>query len=206
MGIFRPGTRVRFWTPRYTNRPDIGPPLPLRIVSGLSILSVVGTLLYAVFETLSTLESWGLSAFDALYIAVLHFLLPLAAAYTLSGNYPISRLVVSLYCLTLAGATATGRGMLGALAADSTLLAILVPGLLVSFVAWLFLAPGPRAYYLMVAGRDVPEPLRSAAASLKESRWLSERVRHALDRLLDYLELFTMIGFIVTVILVVAFL
>ncbi len=206
MGSFRPGTRVRFWTPRYTNRPDIGPPLPLRLLSGIAIFSVVGTLFYSVSEILSSLGSWGLGAFDYLYIALLHFILPLAAAYTISGNYPISRFVVSAYCLTLAGATVLGRSVLGQLAVDSAMVAALVPGALVVFLAWLFLAPRPRVYYLLIAGKPVPESLHAAGASLKESQWLSHRVRHALDQILDYMEIVTMVGFIVAVILVVVFL
>ena len=206
MGTRRPGTIVRFWNPRFTNQPDIGPPLLLRLVSGLAILSVAGTLLYAVFTTLSAIGVAGLTSTQSLYVAVLHFILPLVAAYTISNNYPASRVVLVVYSLVLMTATLLGIGVLGQLAAKQAVIAIGLPALFTGFVFWLYLGRKPKVYYWLIAGKPVPEDLHDVAESLREDKWLDPRVRDAMNRILDNLEIITMIGFIVIVLLALVFL
>ncbi len=205
MGTRRPGTTIRFWNPRFTNQPDIGPPLLLRLVSGLAILSVVGTLLFAVFTTLSAVGVADLTSTQSLYVAVLHFVLPLVAAYTISNNYPISRLVVVVYSVMLTAATLLGIGLLGQLARQQPIIAVGVPAMFTALVFWLYLGRRPTVYYRLIAGKSVPDELRDVAESLREDKWLNPRVRDRMNRLLDKLEIITMVSFIVIVLLAVIF-
>ena len=206
MGTRRPGTIIRFWNPRFTNQPDIGPPLLLRLVSGLAILSVVGTLLYAVSTTLSAVGAAGLTSNQSLYVAVLHLVLPLVAAYTISNNYPVSRSVLVVYSLVLTAATVLGVGVLGQLAAKQPVIAVGVPAAFTGFVFWLFLGRKLKVYYWLIAGKPVPDEFRDAAEALREDRWLNPRVRDTMNRILDKLEIITMVSFIVIVLLAVVFL
>ena len=206
MSTHRPGTKIRFWNPRHTNRPDIGPPLLLRLVSGLAILSVAGSLLYAVQQTLSTIGLSSPRSIDSIYVAVLHFILPLLAAYTISNNYPVSRSVLVVYTLVLTVATLLGIGVLGQLAAQQAIIAIGLPAMFTGFIFWLYLGRKAKVYYWLIAGKPVPDEYCDVAEALREDRWLNPRVREASNRVLDNLEIITMIGFILLVLLAFVFL
>ena len=69
----RPDTKVRLWSPKFTNRPDVEPPALLKLVGAISVFSAAASLVYAVFATLNFAGPVGA---EAAYVAVLHFVLP----------------------------------------------------------------------------------------------------------------------------------
>ena len=62
MSHMRPGMKIRFWTPRVKNRPDVDPPGLLKLVAALAILSVVAVLVYAVGLSLMSTSTTSLAS------------------------------------------------------------------------------------------------------------------------------------------------
>lgn len=197
----RPGSKIRFWSPRFTNKPSVEPPGLLRLVSALAITSIVGTLLYAVMVTVSGVGSGpGIESKDAMYVAILHFALPLCVAYTVSSNHPSSRLLIALYVVILCGATVIGEGFLGNLGTDETLRSAASVASLLVVLWWLYGTPKMRYYYALVSDRPVPEDLRSRASELAGRNWIKPKTRAAIDWVADRAETVLILGFIVALI------
>jgi hypothetical protein len=197
MGLLRPGTKVRFWTPGYKNKPTVHPPGLLSLVSVLSLFSAIGTLIYAVIQLLSAAGGSGIDAQQSIYIAFLHFLLPICVAYTISTNSPYSRILILLYCAVLYAATLAGKGYLGALEIDASDKTIVASGILLIVILWLFASPKMRLYYVLISDRPIPEELESRAPELLGKTWLGPKGTKALEWLTDNLETAVLIGFIV---------
>ena len=98
MPHMRPGTIIKFWSPRFENRPDVEPPALLKLVGALSIFSVVGVLVYAVARQLAVGGSAGVVGVEAMYVALLHFVMPFGVFYAINMNSPYT---VSYTHLTL---------------------------------------------------------------------------------------------------------
>lgn len=196
----RPGTKLPFWSPRFKHKPAVEPPGLLRLVSGLCIFSIVGVLGYAVAAGLGILGFSAPSRIDALYIAVLHFLLPLSIAYTVSTNSPASRFLISVYVIVLFVATVTGRGYLATLGNNATLRIIIAAGALVLLLTWFFRSPRMRIYYILLQDQPIPADLEDRAYELAATSSLSPRTKRLMEWLTGHLEIVVMLGFIVLVI------
>lgn len=199
MWHMRPGTRIRFWSPKFKSKPSVEPPGLLRLLSGLSIVSVVGVLIYAVALSLDGIWSTTGGSESAAYIAVLHFMLPLCVAYTVSTNSWLSRPLIAVYSIVLCGATLFGKGFLGGLLIDSTVKAITATSVLALVMAWLFGSPRMRIYYALLSGKPIPPALESRAYELAAKSSLDPRTQRAADWVADHLETVVMLGFIVVV-------
>lgn len=195
----RPGTKVRFFSPRFTNRPEVEPPGLLRLLGATSILSVVGFLVYAVAQNL-TRTGTGAGGPEMAYVATLHFVLPLAAFYSITTNSRLSRIVITIYALTLGAATISGRGILGELPIDPAYRIAITAGALLITFAWLFGSPRIRYYYAALSDKPIPPDLASRESELQPKNWLSPKVRSAVVACLDYIETIVLLGFIVVVI------
>ena len=173
----RPGTKLPSGIKSFKNKPEVEPPGLLKAISILSIVSIVGVLVFAVKLGLSDLSSPTNYAEEAAYVAVLHFILPFGVAYTVTTNSRFSRHLIALYCLILCTATIAGKGFLGGLTSDFTTRTILsVSGFLI-VVSWLFASPKMRYYYLLVSDQPVPPELASRATELANRNRLSPRAR-----------------------------
>ncbi len=173
----RPGVKIPFWSHRFKHRSDVDAPPLLRLVGALSLLSVVGTLVYAVFEALSaTGFSHGVER-GMLYIALLHFALPFVVLYTISTNSWLSRPLIALYNLILYGATISGYGVLGAIEMNETLRLVFASGFLLLVFCWLYVSPVMRLYYATLSGRPIPESLEKYEHKLVAGSSLSPKWR-----------------------------
>lgn len=196
MSSMRPGTKVRLWSPKITNRPDVEPPALLKLAGAVSVFSAAATLVYAVFATLDFAGPVGV---DAAYVAVLHFVLPVCIFYTINVNSPLSRFAISVYVITLGAATALGKGFLGSLPMlDATRVAASAAGVVIVFL-WLFVAPKMRFYYAVIAGRPIPEDLRARADALRGGIRLSPKAKTILEWFVDRVETAVLLGFIAVV-------
>ena len=202
MGLWRPATKIRFWTPKFRNRPYVQPPGFLKLISVLSIFSIVGTVIFHLVVTLGDVAaSTSIDPSSALYISVLHFLLPFAIALSISTNSPISRLLILLYFLVLSGATVLGKGYLGSIVMNDTQRTTSAIGMLLGVCAYLFLSPKMRAYYALLRGDAVPMGTGDEAVELVENPWPGKRGKAVLEWLVDHLEIIVVLGLIVSVIL-----
>ena len=199
MGLFRPGTKVRFWTPGFKNQPSVEPPASLRLVSALSICSVVGVLIYAVVVALRVDVS-SVSAELAAYVAVLHFLLPTGIAYAIATNSPMSRPLILVYLLLLGGATAAGLGYLGSFPVPASIRIPISGAAFVLVTLWLYRSPGMRVFYAVLADKPVPPALATRSEDIIESNKIDPRLRATIDWVSDHLETVVLLGFIVVVI------
>ena len=110
----------------------------LRLVGALSMLSVVVTLMYTVFEATSVTGFLHGAERRMLYIAPLQFVLPFLVLYTINTNSWLSRPLVPLYKLVLFGATILGYGVLGAIDINEILRLVFASAFLLVVFLWLY--------------------------------------------------------------------
>lgn len=195
----RPGTKVRFWTPRFKNKPDVEPPGLLRLASALSICSVVGFLVYSVAMVVAT-PGTSFEPATAAYVVLVHFLLPLGISYSVATNSLLSQYLLLAYIVILSVATMAGWGYFGELRIAAAVRAAVSTSIFLLLFWWLFRNDRMRYYYALIADRPVPDDLRSRSAELAGRNWLSPRTKAVLEWFADNLELAVMLGFIVVVI------
>ncbi len=200
MWHMRPGTRVRFWSPRYNHKPGVEPPVLLRLLSSLSIFSLVGVLIYAVAVTLDGTWTITSGVESAPYIAILHLVLPFCIFYTVSTNSWISRPLIAIYFVVLYVATMLGKGFLGGAVAGSTYKSVLATAVVVIILGWLFRSPAMRIYYLLLAGKPIPDDLQTRAAELASRESPNPKLVAAIEWCVDHLETLVMVALIVAVI------
>ena len=201
----RPGTIIKFWSPRFENRPDVEPPALLKLVGALSMFSVVGVLVYAVARQLAA-GGWGSSGVvgvEAMYVAALHFVLPFGVFYAINMNSPYSRPIIAVYTLILAGATIAGEGFLGNLLADDSLRLYATLAVALPVFGWLYGSPKMRFYYLTISGRPLPPELEARADRLRGGPLLGPRGRAILEWFVDHMETLVLLGFIAAVLIAV---
>ena len=203
-GSMRPGVRIPFWSHRFKHKPDVDAPALLRLVAALSMISIVGTLLYAVFEALSATGSSLYSESGMLYIALLHFVLPFVVLYTISTNSWLSRPFIALYNLILYGATITGHGVLGTIEVSETLRFAVASTFLLAIFIWLYASPTMRVYYSVISGKPIPEGLEGYQSRLVAGRSLSPKWRGRVEWLLEHMETLVMVGFIIACLIALA--
>jgi hypothetical protein len=183
------------WTGGYTNQPSIDAPWLLKLVAALAILSIVGALIYVVVVSIGGPGSPSLSTEEAIYISLLHFVMPLLVMYTVTTNSPISRLLILGYIVTLSLSTIGGKGILGSFNMDPTLRAGILVLVVLAVALWLFASPKMRFYYAVISGRPIPGDLESRAASFVDESKLNPKIRVAFDWIADHLETIVLIGF-----------
>ncbi len=193
----RPGVKFKLWSPKFTNRPDIEPPALLKFVGTFSVLSAFGFLVFAVAIVIvpygtSHEPDWV----EALYVATLHFILPIGVFYTVMVNSPLSRYMIAIHIVTLTVATIAGRGYLGQLPVSDDTRVIASAAIMTIVLAWLFGSPKMRFYYAVISGKPVPEDLRSRVDELRGGVLLHPKVRAMLEWVIDRLEIAVMLGFI----------
>jgi hypothetical protein len=195
----RPGVKVKMWSPRFKNRPEVEPPGLLKAVGATSFLSVVGMLFYGVAVSISGSSSDSVGI-EAAYVAVIHFILPLCAFYAISTNSPLSRIIVATYIVTLSSATIAGKGFLGELQIDETYKILVSAGILITVLSWLFGSPKMRFYFAAISNKPIPVDLVTRASELHGGNWLSPKAREKLAWFLGHMETIVLLGFIVAVI------
>lgn len=199
----RPGTIIKFWSPRFENRPDVEPPTLLKLVGALSIFSIVGALIYAVAQQMAVGGSAEVVGVEALYVAVLHFILPFGVFYSINMNSPLSRPIIALYALMLSGATIAGKGFLGNLPVDESLRLYTTVAVALLVFSWLYGTPKMRFYYLTISGKPLPPELEARADELRAGPRLGPRGRAILEWFVDHMETLVLLGFIAAVLIAV---
>lgn len=193
------GVKFKLWTGGFTNTPNIDPPWLLKFVSVLAILSMVGSLIYAVASTLGGPDFSVLDNEDAIYVSILHFLLPIVITYTVTTNSPLSRIVILGYVLILYVSTLRGKGFLGGLEIAPSLMLVISTSVLIAIALWLFASPKMRFYYAVIAGRPVPPDLESKTAEYVDDAKINPKLRIMLDWVSDHLETMALVGLILVV-------
>ena len=199
MGLWRPATKIRFWTPKTKQSPGVRPPGLLSLFSVLCILSVIGTLVYSVFRTIGT--GYDPEPPEALIVAVTHFLLPIAIAYSVFTNSHLSRPLILIYSVALALSLFFGFGYIVPVLNVGLLSGIVVFGALVLIVVWLFASPKMRIYYALLRGRPLPQRLAKRAIEHVENPWPGRKATEVLEWITDHLETIVLVGLIATVVL-----
>jgi hypothetical protein len=180
--------------------PGVEPPGLLKAAGALSILSVVGVLLYAVAQSVTGTGGLETRGIAAAYLAVLHFVLPFVVFYTITANSPLSRLAIAAYVLILSTATMAGKGLLGELQFDPVHKAFAAVAVSVVVFYWLFGSARMRFYYAAISNKPMSPDLASRAEELHGGNWLSPKARESLAWFLDHMETIVLVGFIVAAI------
>jgi len=161
------------------------------------MLSVIGTLVFAVWTGVGAGDEPSLE--DAIYIAILHFVVPLAVTYTVTTNHPTSRLLILGYILALYVSVLQRKGFLGNLDGNPELKAIVSTAVFIVVVLWLFVSPRMRFYFAMISGKPITKDLELQAATFMDDSKLNPKVRIVVDWLAERLETVVLLGFIAVV-------
>ena len=156
---------------------------------------------YLVVTLGDAVASTSIDPSSALYVSVLHFLLPFVIAFSISTNSPFSRLPILLYFLVLSGATVFGKGYLGSMAIDEALRIALAIGLFLAVCVYLCFSSKMRAYYALLRGDTIPMGTGDQAIELVQNPWPGKRGKAVLDWIVDHLEIIVILGLIASVIL-----
>ena len=195
----RPGAKVKLWSPKFTNCPDAEPPALLKLAGALSLFSVVGALIYAIAMALAGSGSSEPTGVVTIYVAVLHFVLPVCVFYTINTNSPLSRFAIGFYIVVLGLATIAGRGFLGNLPVPETTRVVASVAVMAMIIYWLFGSPKMRFYYATIANRSVPDDLLVRAGELRGGISLSTKARTVLEWIVDRMETAVLLAFIAVV-------
>jgi len=193
----RPGTIIKFWSPRFENRPDVEPPALLKLVGALSMFSVAGALVYAVARQMAVGGTAEVVGYEAMYVAILHFVLPFGVFYSINMNSPLSRLIIAVYTIVLSVATILGKGFLGTLPVEDSLKLYAPLGIAALVLGWLFTSPKMRFYYSSISGKPIPPELEARADELRGGPWLGPRGRAILEWFIDHAETAVLMGFLI---------
>lgn len=161
------------------------------------MLSVIGTLVFAVWIGIGAGDEPSLE--DAIYIAALHFVVPLGVTYTVTTNNPMSRFLILGYFLALYVSIVQGKGFLGNLNWNAELKAIGSTVVLVIVILWLFISPRMRFYFAMISGKPITKDLELQSAKFMDDSKLNPKVRIVVDWFAERLETFVLLGFIAVV-------
>ena len=195
----RPGVKIKMWSAGFTHKESVDPPWLLKTLVVFAILSMVLSLLYAVATSLGTMQMP--LAEEAIYVALLHFVLPVAVIYAVTTNSPASRLLILGYVLTLYAATLSGKGILGAIEVDTARRTLVATATLFAVLSWLYLSPKMRFYYALISGKPIPVDLESRAARFMDQSKLNPKVRVIIDWIADHLETLALLGLTLAVII-----
>ena len=181
----RPGVTIKFWAARFTNRPDVEPPLALTLVAVLCICALTVWLAIAISfhppDMFDTWRNWGIPA--ALCV------LPLLVSWTILSNYPISRWLMLAYYGSAALAYFDWRGVEPPWSEqDAAPMSLAIAGFAL-LVYWLFRSKRMRFYYAQIRHRPIPDDLAEEAAYLVRSSRLTPRALKIVESLADRLEL-----------------
>ena len=204
MTHMRPGTKVPFWTPGYKNKPFINPPGLLRLFSAVCILSIVGVLVYATAKTLSVTHGTGVDGAEAIYIALVHVVLPVCIIYTVATNSPLSRILITLYCVIVYVATVTGSGITGSFSANVATRIISASVVLIAVLIWMYRSPKMRVYYALISNAVPPEDLGRPAEEIIAPTRLERALTRAEEAIMPYVEM--LVGLFIVVVCIYAFL
>lgn len=160
-----PAGKLKLWIGQPVNAPFVTPPMSLRLVLILCILSVTGSLLYAVFDQLGH-SSFGSASMAEKAVLVGYFLLPILIAVTISTNRAISRPIILIFTLAVAYQVLSGLEHMN-ISPELRAVSIVLVALIVAGIArWLFGSSRLRLYYALISHLPVPEDLEPAIDEL----------------------------------------
>ncbi len=156
----------RLWLGQPVNAALVTPPMSLRVVIILSILSATGTLFFGVANQLSFGGALVTSFPQIIFLVLCYFLLPILIAHTISTNWPISRILISTYLFAVAFQAFV---YVDTLRIGLELKALYAAGIFASFVGamwWLFGSKKLRIYYSLIVGEGLPDDIEGRADDL----------------------------------------
>ena len=144
--------------------PGLSPPVVLKFVQVICLLSLVGSLIYGVLTILGHFGGDSVGASRRLLEALVLFVLPFAVMFSISVNSPASRYLFIFYGLgvnfLVFGNTTNWWGAL-----PTMFNLLLVVGCLgVAF--WMFFSRRGRTYYLVISHQKLPKELEPVLDSL----------------------------------------
>jgi len=167
----------------------------------LCVISIIGTLWYAVSQTLTLFGSPADSPATDIFVGFLNFALPLLVAYTISANHPSSRILILGYATAVYVWALYTERLSEVLSQGPYISAAIATIAYVFVLIWLFRSPKMRYYFALIKNRPVPADLLEFGDSLAGDSWLSENARNRLNWVADHLETIVLVGFIVVVII-----
>ncbi len=180
--------KVQLWTGESYNRPDVVPPMALRAIAILCVISVTGVLVYGIVGQLSMLSRPELSILQAIVFIGFHAVIPLGAAYAVSSNRRVSRPLIVIYCLYI-GYRAIEQVLELRVTADTRLAMIVAICLLLLTIGfWLYRSPRMRYYYSVVSDRAIPDDLVGQKDVLSRPGPFQKRIVHFASRIAPLLE------------------
>ncbi|MDX1515986.1 MAG: hypothetical protein R3288_04055 [Woeseiaceae bacterium] len=179
----RPSVKIPLRTVQPVNAPFVTPPLALRGLAILCLASVPGFLVFAVAQKLTVGFSGGATAWDLVVTSVSFFVLPVAVAYTISVNRPISRLLIAGYAGLMSYHAIAWASEQGWARDEGWLIGATVLSACFMFLFWLFRSNKNRVYFALISGRALPGDIDNAGDELL----VASKLEVGLDRLSEAL-------------------
>lgn len=186
----KPAGKLKLWTGGYVNKPGVTPPVFLRAVICVLLLSLLSTLLYGVFGIMDHFEADGGSVGYMAAVTLLFFLSPFSIVYAISTNHPASRALLVAYCGALIYFILDSHYSISS--AIEKPYAVVMVSLILGTVLWLYLSPRARVYYALIQDKPIPEDLTQIADKLLRptaTEKLAQRIWALIEPLAPYLTL-----------------
>ncbi len=149
--------KLRLWVGQPVNAPFVTPPISLRGFLIVCILSVTGTLFYAVATQLRV----GTSTPDVkeIFVSLLYFVLPVLIAHSIAVNRAISRPLIVIYTSAIAYQIFRWLERTPESFQYRTESLFSVGIVVLMILWWLFGNMKMRVYYALISGRDLPDDI-----------------------------------------------
>lgn len=200
MGRF-PAGNFRLWTGQSVNAPFVTPPVSLRLVMVLSIISVVATLVLGVLTQLGHTGGWAISDIGQAFVAAVYFVLPVLIAVAISTNRVSSRPLILIYSLAVTWQLIArlDRIIESPDTRGAALFAITLA--LIGITWWLYRSPRLRVYYALISDRPMPDDLAADVERLTSPGRFESAFGRAGQFIAPYLEVIVVVLVIATVLI-----
>ncbi|NOX70237.1 MAG: hypothetical protein GXP15_13695 [Gammaproteobacteria bacterium] len=203
MGRF-PTRKFKLWSGQPVNAPDVMPPMALRVMVILSVLSVTGTLIYGVTQQLAIGGTPEISVLKAMTIAGFYFVLPVLIALTILTNRSVSRFLILTYAAFVSFQLLNSFDVSRDITADriSFMMSILV--FLLALVWWLYRSARMRIYYRLISGHPDAADLKTYEDLISVPGTVEGWFLSLSKRVAPYFEMATGLLIVVFVVLAIA--
>jgi hypothetical protein len=164
--VSRPADKLKLWVGQPVNAPFVTPPIGLRAILIVCVLSVIATLIQGVARQLSLGGTPADSAFDLAVIAGFYFALPIVVSVTIVTNWPLNRPLSIVFFGFLALKASQFADTLSYSPETRTYIAVAIGLLWLWQIWWMYRSARMRVYYCLVSGGSIPADLRERIEEL----------------------------------------
>lgn len=194
----KPADKLKLWIGQPVNAPFATPPIGLRTILIVCVLSVVAALILGVLRQLAPGGTPTDSAFDLIIIAGFYFVLPIVVSVTVVTNRILSRPLSLAFLGFLAFKAAQFVDTLPYSPQNRAYIVAAIGLAWLWMLWWMYRSARMRLYYCLISGQPVPNDLSERVDELTSPGRVESLFGRVSRRMANYTE-------IVAAILILAF-